>query len=192
MSSNSSAGGARYDHDSLPPAEILRRRSGRHSRAGMGEIGTGTAQQFILGEAVSRLEARLREDTGARHAIACGSGSAALMLALRALGVGPGDEVIVPAFGCQPIAGMAANLGATPVFVDIDARNLVLDPALAADAVTARTVAIVPVHVFSVLADMPAFAALARRYRLKVVEDAAVAVGVVSHGGRRAAAETWA
>jgi dTDP-4-amino-4,6-dideoxygalactose transaminase len=146
------------------------------------EIGTGAAQQFILGEAVSRLEAQLTEDTGARHAIACGSGSAAMMLALSALGAGPGDEVIAPAFGCQPIAGMAANLGATPVFVDVDERTLVMDPAAAADAVTARSVAIVPVHTFSVLADMPVLVALARRHQLKVVEDAAVAAGAVSHG----------
>lgn len=146
------------------------------------EIGAGASQQFILGEAVSRLETQLREDFGTRHAIACGSGSAAMMLALRTCQAGPGDEVIVPAFGCQPIAGMAADLGATPVFVDIDERNLVMDPALAADAVTDRTVAVVPVHTFCVLADMPAFVALARRHGLKVVEDAAVAAGVASHG----------
>jgi dTDP-4-amino-4,6-dideoxygalactose transaminase len=146
------------------------------------EIGTGASQQFILGEAVSRLETQLSEDLGTRHAIACGSGSAAIMLALSSFQAGPGDEVIVPAFGCQPIAGMAANLGATPVFVDIDEHNLVMDPALAADAVTARTVAIVPVHTFSVLADMPAFVALARSHGLRVVEDAAVAAGVGSQG----------
>lgn len=146
------------------------------------EIGTCAAQQFILGEAVGRLEIQLSEDKGSRHAIACGSGSAAMMLVLQALGAGPGDEVIVPAFGCQPIAGMPAVLGATPVFVDIDERTLVMDPAAAADAITARTVAIVPVHTFSVLADMPAFVALARRHQIRVVEDAAVAVGAASHG----------
>ncbi len=146
------------------------------------ELGTGVAQEFILSEAVGELEAEMSGETGARHAIACGSGSAALTLAIDALGVGPGDEVIVPAFGCQPIAGTVANRGATPVFVDVDQRTMVMDPAAAAAAVTTRTVAIMPVHVFSVMADMPAVRALARRHGLKVLEDAAVAPGAALRG----------
>jgi dTDP-4-amino-4,6-dideoxygalactose transaminase len=143
------------------------------------EMGTGAAQEFTLGGAVSELEAAIRSGTGARHAVACGSGSAALTLALAALGMGRGDEVIVPAFGCQPIAGAVVNTGAVPVFADIDERTRVIDPAAVAAAVTSRTVAMLPVHVFSVLADMPGLTALARRHGLKVVEDAAVAPGAV-------------
>lgn len=145
----------------------------------MWELGTGVAQQFTLGSAVSELEAAIRGGTGARHAVACGSGSAALTLALAALGIGRGDEVIVPAFGCQPVAGAVVNAGAVPVFADVGERTWVIDPAAVAAAVTPRTVAVLPVHVFSVMADMPCLTALARRHGLKVVEDAAVAAGAV-------------
>lgn len=164
----------------FPPALFERDREA--ALAFLWEMGTGAAQEFTCGEAVSALEADICRETGARHAIACASGSTALTLALDALGVRPGDEVIVPAFGCQPIAGAVAGRGAVPVFADIDQRTLVIDPAAAAAAVTAATVAIMPVHVFSVMADMPEVTALAHRHGLKVVEDAAVAAGAALGG----------
>jgi dTDP-4-amino-4,6-dideoxygalactose transaminase len=164
----------------FPPALFERDRE--TALAFLWEIGTGAAQEFTLGEAVRALEADIQRETGARHAIGCASGSAALTLALDALGVRPGDEVIVPAFGCQPIAGAVAGLGAVPVFADIDQRTLVIDTAAAAAAVTAATAAIMPVHMFSVMADMPELTVLAHRHGLKIVEDAAVAAGAALGG----------
>jgi dTDP-4-amino-4,6-dideoxygalactose transaminase len=146
------------------------------------EVGSSATQKFILGEAVSALEREICGDAGARHAIACGSGTGALTLAVDAIGVGRGDEVIVPAFCCQPVASTIVNRGARPVFVDIDPRTMVMDPAAAVAAVTADSVAIMPAHVFSVMADMLAICQLAVRKGLKVVEDAAVAQGATVAG----------
>lgn len=142
-------------------------------------VGGAAEQKFILGAAVAALEAAIAADTGARHVIACGSGTGALTLAVHAAGVGPGDEVVVPAFCCQPVASTVANRGATPVFADIDPWTLVLDPAAAAAAITERTVALMPAHVFSVMADMPAFERIAAEHRVRLIEDAAVAQGAV-------------
>ena len=146
------------------------------------QVGLAESQRFILGPAVNRLEQRIAEETGARHVVACGSGTGALNLSVHALDIGPGDEVIVPAFCCQPVASSVANRGATPVFADIDPWTLVLDPAEAEAAVTDRTVAVMPAHVFSVMADMPAFRQLADRHRIRLIEDAAVAQGAVLSG----------
>lgn len=145
-------------------------------------VGTGSSQKFILGESVAALEKRIANATGANHVVACGSGTGGLNLAVHALGIGPGDEVVVPAFCCQPVASSVANRGATPVFADIDPWTLVLDPAAAEAAITPKTVAVMPAHVFSVMADMPAFVELARRHGLRVIEDAAVAQGGVLNG----------
>ena len=145
-------------------------------------VGGASEQKFILGAAVARLEEEIARDTGAQHVIACGSGTGALMLAVHALGVGPGDEVVVPAFCCQPVASAVANRGATPVFADIDPWTMVLDPGAAEEAITGRTKAIMPAHVFSVMADMPAFADIAGRHGLRLIEDAAVAQGAVLDG----------
>jgi dTDP-4-amino-4,6-dideoxygalactose transaminase len=145
-------------------------------------VGTGQRQRFILGPAVAALEDRIAAATGARHVVACGSGTGGLNLAVHAFDVGPGDEVVVPAFCCQPVASSVVNRGATPVFADIDPWTLVLDPEAAEAAVTPNTVAVMPAHVFSVMADMPAFTALAERHGLRVLEDAAVAQGAVLRG----------
>jgi dTDP-4-amino-4,6-dideoxygalactose transaminase len=145
-------------------------------------VGLDPEQRFVAGRAVAELERMVRQDTGARHAVACASGSGALASAVSSVGVEPGDEVIVPAFGCQPIAGMVVALGAVPVFADVDPRTLVLDPAAAEAAVTRRTVAVVPAHIFCTMADMPAFRTMATRHGLTVVEDAAVAYGATLDG----------
>ncbi|HUQ56458.1 DegT/DnrJ/EryC1/StrS family aminotransferase [Lentzea sp.] len=145
-------------------------------------VGGANEQKFILGAAVARLEETIAGDTGARHVIACGSGTGALTLAVHATGAGPGDEVVVPAFCCQPVASTVANRGATPVFADIDPWTLVLDPGSAEQAITPRTRAIMPAHVFSVMADMPSFEDIARRRGLRLIEDAAVAQGAVLDG----------
>ena len=141
------------------------------------EIGLIPQQRFILGEYTARFEEMVRSSVQAADAVACSSGTAALTLVLHAMGIGPGDEVVVPAFGCAPLASAVVNLRARPVFADIDPWTLVVDPHEVEAAVTARTAALLPAHLFSVMADMPAIRAIAARHRLRLVEDSAVAQG---------------
>jgi dTDP-4-amino-4,6-dideoxygalactose transaminase len=152
------------------------------------EVATDPEQKFILGRRTAEMEARIRERTGVRDVIACASGSGALTLALRALGVGPGDEVIVPAFGSEPLAGAVVAVGATPVFGDVDPETMVLDPVDAERLVTERTRVVMPAHAFTVMADMPAFVELAARHGLALLEDSAFGQGATL-GGRPAG--TW-
>ncbi|MFK0195780.1 DegT/DnrJ/EryC1/StrS family aminotransferase [Kitasatospora sp. NPDC090308] len=146
------------------------------------EVATDPAQRFILGERTARFEDLLRTDLGTEDVIACGSGTTALTLILRALGIGPGDEVVVPAFGCAPLANTVLGVGATPVFADIDPHTLVMDPDAAEALITPRTRALMPAHMFSVMADMPRLRALATRHGLRLIEDSAVAQGAVLDG----------
>jgi len=146
------------------------------------EHGTGPSQKFILGEQTAALEEALKADTGAKHVIACGSATGALELSVRALGIGPGDEVIVPAFCCQPVASSVINIGATPVFADVDPWTMVMDPEQVPALITERTKALMPAHIFSIMADMPKFKELGRQYGIPVIEDAAVAEGAVLDG----------
>lgn len=148
-------------------------------------VGTSASQRFILGGHVAAFEDAIRARTGAKHAVACASGTGALTLAVDAVGIGPGDDAIVPAFACQPLASTIVNRGATPIFADIDPWTLVMDPASVEERITPATKAIVPAHTFSVLADMAALGEIARRNGLTLVEDAAVAQGA-SLGGRPA------
>ncbi|MFD4157505.1 DegT/DnrJ/EryC1/StrS family aminotransferase [Streptomyces hydrogenans] len=146
------------------------------------EIGTGADQKFILGDHTRRFEDALRARLGATDVIACSSGTSALHLILTALGIGPGDEVVVPAFGCAPLAAAVLHAGAVPVFGDIDPRTLTLDPADAEARVGTRTKALMPAHMFSVMADMPRFVTLAVTHGLRLIEDSAVAQGAVLDG----------
>jgi dTDP-4-amino-4,6-dideoxygalactose transaminase len=147
------------------------------------EVGTAPGQRFILGERTARFERLLGESLGdGVHVVACGSGTSALGMVLHAMDIRPGDEVVVPAFGCAPLAATVVNLGATPVFADIDPETMVADPDEAEQAITGRTSAIVAAHMFSVMADMPRFAALAGSYGVRLVEDSAVAQGGVLDG----------
>ncbi|GHG08291.1 DegT/DnrJ/EryC1/StrS family aminotransferase [Streptomyces filamentosus] len=146
------------------------------------EIGTGADQKFILGDHTRRLEDALRERLGAADVVACSSGTSALHLILTALGIGPGDEVVVPALGCAPLAAAVLHTGAVPVFGDVDPRTLTLDPADAETRVTPRTKALMPAHMFSVMADMPRFVTLAAAAGLLLVEDSAVAQGAELDG----------
>lgn len=145
-------------------------------------IGTGAAQKFILGEQTARLERELRDRLGAADVIACSSGTSALTLVLEATGVGRGDEVVVPAFGCAPLAAAVIDAGARPVFADIDPVRLTVDPDAAEALITSRTVALMPAHMFSVMADMPRFRELADRAGLRLIEDSALAQGGVLKG----------
>ncbi len=146
------------------------------------ECGANPAQRFILGEQTARLERELTEQLGAADVVACSSGTSALTLVLAAMEIGPGDEVVVPAFGCAPLASCVIEVGARPVFADIDPWTMVADPASVESRITGRTKALMPAHMFSVMADMPAFTALAERYGLRLLEDSAVAQGAVLAG----------
>ncbi|MWA00209.1 DegT/DnrJ/EryC1/StrS family aminotransferase [Actinomadura sp. LD22] len=145
-------------------------------------VGTCRDQKFILGERTARLERALAARTGAGDVVACSSGTSALSLVLAAMGVGPGDEVVVPAFGCAPLAATVIDAGARPVFADIDPVRLTADPAAAEPLITPRTRALMPAHMFSVMADMPAFRELADRHGLRLIEDSALAQGGTLRG----------
>lgn len=131
---------------------------------------------FILGEEVSRFEAEVADLLGVPFAVGVSSGTDALLMALMAAGVGPGDEVITTPFTFFATAGCVARLGATPRFVDIDPATFNIDPALVKAAITERTKAIIPVHLFGRPADMTPLRALANAHGLTLIEDAAQAV----------------
>ncbi len=140
------------------------------------------AGAFVLGPACERLEQELATRAGVRHGIGCASGSDALLLALMALDIQPGDEVIVPSFTFFATGSAVTRLGAQPVFVDIDPRTYNMDIDRFREAITPRTRAVIPVHLFGQSADMAALMPIAREHGLMVVEDAAQAIGAKQHG----------
>jgi dTDP-4-amino-4,6-dideoxygalactose transaminase len=136
----------------------------------------------VQGREVAALEEEFAPLVAGRHCVAVSSGTSALHLSLLALGIGPGDEVIVPSFSFAATAGAVALAGAVPVFADIDPATFCLDPASAAAAVTPRTAAIIPVHLYGHPAPMGALVPLAARHGLAVIEDAAQAHGAALDG----------
>jgi len=135
------------------------------------------SQHFILGPQVQTLEEEVAKYCGTKFAVGVASGTDALILALHAAGVGPGDEVLMPTFSFIATADTGSLLGAIPVFVDIDPVTFAIDPAQLEAKVTPRTRAIVPVHLYGHPADMDAINAIAQRHNLKVIEDNAQAIG---------------
>lgn len=139
---------------------------------------------FIGGPYLDVFEEQWAEYCEVEHAVGVANGTDALRLTLEALGVGPGDEVIVPTNTFIATAAAVATVGATPVFVDVDPKTLLLTPQHVADAVTQRTAAVIPVHLYGQPVDMPAIVEVARRAGIAVIEDAAQAHGARWKGQR--------
>ena len=140
--------------------------------------------KYILGPEVIELEEKLAEFTGAKYCITCGNGTDALQIAQMALGIGPGDEVITPGFTYIATAETVALLGAKPVYVDVDPVTYNLDPARLEAAITPNTKAIIPVSLYGQCADFDVINAIADKYNIPVIEDAAQSFGAMYKGKR--------
>jgi dTDP-4-amino-4,6-dideoxygalactose transaminase len=140
------------------------------------------SQRFILGPEVEALERELADLLEVEHAVSVSSGTDALLAVLMAIGVGPGTEVVTPTYSFFATAGCVTRLGATPVFVDIDPVTFNVDPDAVARAISPRTRAIVPVHLFGLSADLDPLLEIGTRAGVPIVEDAAQAIGARYHG----------
>ncbi|HET8627885.1 MAG TPA: DegT/DnrJ/EryC1/StrS family aminotransferase [Thermomicrobiales bacterium] len=175
--------------ESPPPARVPVADARREYRARRAELDAAIARVldrgwFVLGAEVAAFEAEFAAYLGAGHAVGVASGTDAIELALRALDIGPGDEVLVPAMTAAFSALAVGRAGAAPVFADVDRATGALDPAAAAARVTPRTRALLAVHLYGGAADLAALGALAARHGLALVEDAAQAHGAAWRGRR--------
>lgn len=164
--------------DLKPQYEALRERIDARMRAVLDH------GQFILGPEVAECEARLAEYTGAAHCVSCASGTDALLMALMALGVRPGDEVVTTPFTFVATAEVMVLIGAKPVFVDVERDTCNIDASKIEAAITPRTRAVMPVSLYGQPADMDEINAIAARHGLAVIEDAAQSFGALYKGRR--------
>jgi len=146
--------------------------------------------QYIMGPEVFELEERLADYVGVKHCITCSSGTDSLLIAMMALGIGPGDEVITTPYSWISTAEMVVLLGATPVFVDIQPDTYNIDPTKIEAAITEKTKAIMPVGIYGQTADMTAINEIANRHQLPVIEDAAQSFGATHHGKKSCSLST--
>lgn len=147
--------------------------------------------QYIMGPEVAEMEQKLAAYVGVRHCISVSSGTEALLIALMALGIGPGDEVITSPFTFAATAEVIVLVGATPVFVDIEPDTCNIDPRLVEQAITDKTKAIMPVSLYGQTADMRALEAIARSHDLPIIEDAAQSLGATHHGHQSGGISTF-
>ncbi len=147
-------------------------------------IKTAESQYFILGPEVEKLEQNIEEFLGAKKAIGVSSGTDALLIALMAIDIKPGDEVIVPTFSFFATAGVVSRLNAVPVFVDSDPITFNIDPDKIEEKITEKTKAIIPVHLYGQSADMAPIMDIAKKHNLKVIEDGAQAISAQYKDGR--------
>ncbi|BFM40673.1 DegT/DnrJ/EryC1/StrS family aminotransferase [Synechocystis sp. LKSZ1] len=166
----------------LPPVDLARQYQQIDAEASAAALAVLRSGYYIGGTVVSEFEQAFAQSVGMPHCVSCNSGTDALYLALRALGIGPGDEVITSAFTFFATAEMISAAGAKPVFIDIDPATFNLNPSLIEAAITPRTKAIMPVHLFGQAVDMTQVMALANQYQLKVIEDCAQATGAQWQG----------
>lgn len=145
-------------------------------------LSVARSTHYIGGNTVKLFEEELAEYLGASFAVSCGNGTDALRIALKACGIGKGDEVITSPFTFFATAEAIANIGATPVFADISEESLNLDPESVKKKITNKTKAILPVHIFGMPADMDALCAIAKENGLYIIEDACQAIGAKHHG----------
>jgi len=169
----------------VPLLDIQRENGPLQAEIEQALVDVARSGRFVLGPACTKLEEEIARMCGAKHAIGCASGSDALLLALMALNIGAGDEVIVPSFTFFATASAPWRLGAKPVFVDIEPDTFNLSPEAVEAAVTPATKAIIPVHLFGQCAAMDEINEIAAKYNIAVIEDACQAIGA-EHGGRAA------
>jgi dTDP-4-amino-4,6-dideoxygalactose transaminase len=141
-----------------------------------------SSSRFILGDNVKKLEQDIAQFSNVSHGIGVANGSDAIHIALQALEIGPGDEVITTAFTFFATGGAIVRVGATPVYVDIDPVTFNIDPAKVEEAITEKTKAIIPVHLYGQMADMDSLSKIALKHKLAIVEDAAQAIGAKQNG----------
>lgn len=161
----------------VPPLDLTQQYATIESDVSAAVLAVLSSGQYINGPVVESFSAQFGDYIGTTECIVCNSGTDSLYLALRALGIGPGDEVITSPFTFIATAEAVSAVGAVPVFVDIELETLNLNPALIEQAITAKTKAVLPVHIFGQPVDMDAVMAVAEAHQLPVIEDCAQATG---------------